>query len=361
MATIREILKKDGTSSFHVEIRLKGHPSERASFRNKSLAKKWIQDTESAIRDGRHFKTVESKKHTVGEMIEKFIKQWLSKYPHRQKKQASYLDWWNKKYGYLLLSDFTAAVIAEGRDQLLGGITRRGGLRNPSTCNRYLSALGKALTVAVKEWAWLEDSPMRNVTKPSEGEGRERFLSAAEADLLLQECRKSRNPNLLPIVSIALITGMRSSEITGLRWRDINFEQRSITLCRTKNGDRRVIPLTDEAVAIFHGCQVFGVSPDEFVFQSDRNVILKQKVSIREAFENAVVRSGIEHCRFHDLRHTAASNMAMSGATQGELMAILGHRSPNMTRRYAHYSQDHLKTVLDRVKSSENKNSKEKI
>ncbi len=350
MGTIRECVRKDGSSSYHAEVRLRGYPPQRASFRTRSLAKKWVQDVESGIRDGRHFRTAESKKHTVGEMIDRFITHWLIKYPSRQEKQKSLLIWWKQWCGHLLLADLTAAVIADGRDQLLNETTVRGGLRSPSTVNRYLSAFGKALTVAVKEWGWLEDNPIRNVSKPSESNGRERFLSFAEKDLLLQECRESRNPNLLPIVSLALITAMRFGEIIGLRWRDIDFEQRTVTLWRTKNGDRRVVPLTDEAASIFHGYLTFGDSLDELIFRSHRNTNTPQrKVSIREAFENALKRAGIKNFRFHDLRHTAASYMAMSGATQGELMAILGHRSPGMTRRYAHYSQQHLSKVLERT------------
>lgn len=358
MGTIRECVRKDGSSSYHAEVRLRGYPPQRASFRTRSLAKKWVQDVESGIRDGRHFKTVESKRHTVGEMIDRFISHWLVKFPARQEKQASLLKWWKHYCGNLLLADLTAAVIAEGRDQLLNETTIRGGLRNPSTVNRYLSALGKAITITVKEWGWLEENPMRNISKPSEGEGRERFLSLAEKDRLLQACQESRNPNLVPIVKLALITAMRFGEIAGLRWRDIDFQQRTITLLRTKNGDRRIIPLTDEAVSLFQECLTFGVPLDELVFRSQRNSSAQQKVSIREAFENAVERAGIKNFRFHDLRHTAASYMAMSGATQGELMAILGHRSPSMTRRYAHYSQGHLKNVLERAQDTSDKQKK---
>lgn len=349
MATIRESVRKDGTSSYHVEVRLKGHPHQRATFRTCSLAKKWVQNVESAIRDGRHFKTIESKRHTVGDMIEKFITQWLPKYPRRQEKQAQLLSWWKQCCGYLLLADLTTAVIADCRDQLLNENTVRGGLRSPSTVNRYLSAFGKVLNIAVKEWGWLEVSPMTNVTKPTEGEGRERFLSPSEKDQLLQACRESRNPNLLPMVSLALITAMRFGEIAGLHWRDIDFDQGTITLLRTKNGDRRVIPLTDEAASIFRECPTFRSPLNELVFRSQYDTGRQQKVSIREAFENAVERAGIKDFRFHDLRHTAASYMAMSGATQGELMAILGHRSPTMTRRYAHYSQEHLSRLLERT------------
>lgn len=68
MGTIREYKKEDGSTSYHAEIRLKGYPPQRESFRTRTLAKKWIQDTESSIRDGRHFRTAEAKKHTVKDL-----------------------------------------------------------------------------------------------------------------------------------------------------------------------------------------------------------------------------------------------------------------------------------------------------
>lgn len=138
-------------------------------------------------------------------------------------------------------------MIAELRDRLLSEVTVRKELRSPSTVNRYLSALGKVLTVCMKEWGWIEENPMHKVTKLREAPGRERFLSLKEKNRLLEACRQSRNSNLYPIVSLALITGMRFGEITGLRWGDVNFIQNTITIEKTKNGDRRIIPLLTSA------------------------------------------------------------------------------------------------------------------
>lgn len=360
MGTIRELTKKDGSKSFHAEVRLKGHPPQRGSFSTRTKAKQWIQDVESGIRDGRHFRTVEAKRHTVGEMIDRFINQWLPKFPQRCEKQTALLTWWKKQCGHLLLSDLTSAVIAECRDQLLSESTIRGNLRSPSTVNRYLSSLGKALIVAMKEWNWIEDNPMRKISKPSEGKGRERYLSLEEKERLLQECQASRNPNLFPMVALALITGMRFGELASLRWEDVDFDKLIITLWQTKNGDVRYVPLTQEAKKILYGCHTFQSSPNRgLIFQSERNQLGVQLISIRGAFESALQRANIKNFRFHDLRHTAASYMAMAGATQGELMAILGHRSPQMTRCYAHYSQDHLHKVLERTKQTFNINKGE--
>jgi hypothetical protein len=75
MGTIREITKRDGSVMHHAEIRLRGHPPQRQSFRTKTQAKKWIQDTEAAIRDGRYKGLSAARKHTVGELIDRFIEQ----------------------------------------------------------------------------------------------------------------------------------------------------------------------------------------------------------------------------------------------------------------------------------------------
>lgn len=165
MGTIREYTRRDGTTSYHAEVRLRGHPIQRETHRTKTLAKKWIQDTESAIRDGRHFKTVEAKRHTLGELIDCFILEWLPKYPKQILKQTALLTWWKLRLGHLLLADVTPAAIAGARDALLRETTLRKTLRSTSTVNRYLAALSKALSIAITEWGWLEDSPIKKVRK----------------------------------------------------------------------------------------------------------------------------------------------------------------------------------------------------
>ncbi|MCB1136853.1 MAG: site-specific integrase [Chlamydiia bacterium] len=349
MGSIRELKKKDGSRSYHAEVRVKGAAPQRATFRNKSLAKKWIQDTESAIRDGRHFRTNEARRRTLGELIERLITKWLPHYPRREKNQAALLTWWSRRYGHLLLSDFSPVVIAEARDWLLSTPTHRGQQRSASTVNRYLSAIGKALSIAEKEWQWIDRNPTRQVTRCSEGPSRERFRSPSEKQRLLAECKASRNANLLPMVRLSLITGMRLGEVQGLRWRDIDLIQGTITLWQTKNGDNRILPLTAEASEVLQSSPDRSSSPESLVFHTKGKLGEERPAVVRYAFERALGRAAIHDFRWHDLRHTAASYMAMSGATQGELMAILGHRSPAMTRRYAHYSQQHLGKVMERA------------
>lgn len=74
MATIQKRTIKDGSVSYRVQVRLKGHPTETASFDRLTDAKRWAGQTEAAIREGRHFKTTEAKKHTLAETIDRYIK-----------------------------------------------------------------------------------------------------------------------------------------------------------------------------------------------------------------------------------------------------------------------------------------------
>lgn len=349
MGTIREVPKKDGTVSYHAEVRMRGSQPQRASFRTRTLAKKWIQDIESSIRDGRHFRTSESKKHTVGELLDRFIDEWIPKSAKYQQKQTAHLIWWKEQIGHLILADLNPAQIVACRDKLLNGITCRKSHRSGGTVNRYLAGFSKALSIAVKEWGWIQENPMSKVTKPSENKSRERFLNEDEIKRLLCACKNSCNPYLLTIVQLALATGMRHGEIITLKWKDIDFSAKMIVLQETKNGDRRVIPLTNEVEEILKSSPTFGNSPHELIFKAIYNRRGAVVAKIRYAFANALKEAGIESFVFHDLRRTAASYMAMMGATQSELMTILGHRSPNMTRIYARFSQGHIANIMERT------------
>lgn len=348
MGTIRKYDKEDGTTTYHAEVRLKGHPKQRASFRTRTLAKKWIQDTESSIRDGRYFRTAEAKKHTVTDLIERFISKWLSQFPHRVVRQTAYLAWWKDRLGHLLLSDLSPAIIAEARDVLLSEKTPRGNIRSPSTVNRYLAAFSRALTIAMKEWGWLDDTPMRKVSKPAEGKGRNRLLSLEEKDRLMTACKESPSPHLFNIVSLALLTGMRQGEILTLTFENCDFYTKVITLENTKNGERRIIPITKAVEEILNSCKTSDIDSG-LVFKPSSSTNRSGIVDIYNAFRKALKQAEITDFRFHDLRHAAASYLAMNGATQGELMTILGHKSPSMTRRYAHYSQKHVANLMERM------------
>jgi len=114
MATISKRTSKNGTASYRVEVRLKGIPRQTATFARLTDAKKWAQQTESAIREGRHFKTVEAKRHTFAEMVDRYVREVLPRKPKSQAKQTQQLTWWKEQIGAYTLADYTPA---DRRDQ----------------------------------------------------------------------------------------------------------------------------------------------------------------------------------------------------------------------------------------------------
>lgn len=278
MGSIREVTKKNGDKSFHAEVRLRGFPSVRDSFRTRTQAKQWIQDTEAAIRDGRFKNQSKTRKHTVAELIEKFTTT-IPQHPIYYPKKVQLLNRWKEELGHLLLSELSAAHIAMVRNKLLAETTPKKSIRSPSTVNRYLTSFSKVLSVAVKEWEWLEENPMLKISKPKESRGRDRFLSKDEINRLLDACKLSTNPNLYPIVALAIFTAMRYGEIIHLKWEDIDFEQGFITLHHTKNGERRIIFITPEVASVLRGCTSYGNKGS--VFKSKRKSASALPLSIR--------------------------------------------------------------------------------
>ena len=355
MAAIESRISGDGKKAYRVKIRLKGYPPQTATFERLTDARKWAQQTESAIREGRHFKTTEAKRHTLAELIDRYSKDVLpGKRQGTAKNQVHHLAWWKEQLGTLALADLTPALLAEYRDKLANSVTVRHQQRSPATTkrspatvNRYLAALSHAFTIAVKEWQWLEDNPLRKVSKPKEARGRVRFLDDDERERLLQACRESSNPDLYPAVVLSLSTGARQQEIMALRWQQIDLAGSMIRLEQTKNGERRALPLAGHAASLVQErARVRRIATD-LLFPSKVNPT--QPIDLRTPWETALKQASINDFRWHDLRHSAASYLAMNGATLAEIAAVLGHKTLAMVQRYAHLSEQHTAAVVARM------------
>jgi integrase len=206
-----------------------------------------------------------------------------------------------------------------------------------------MAALSHVLTIASTELGWIPFNPMRGVKKLREAKERVRFLSDDERERLLTACRESRNRYLYPIVVLALSTAMRKEEIRQIRWKDVDLKRGTIVLHQTKNRERRSVPLAGKALKLLeelYGEQTAGA---QFVFPGKSP---SSPVDFRTAWDRALRHAGIQDFRFHDLRHSAASYLAMNGATLRELADILGHRSLEMVRRYSHLTEQHTAAIV---------------
>ena len=353
MATITLRTAKDGSKTYRVEVRLKGFPPQRATHARLTDARKWAAATEAAIREGRLFGTVEARRHTVADLIDRYTREVLpAKKAATREAQIPQLAWWREQIGAKTLADCTPALIAECRDTLAGTVSERRKTRlSPATVNRHLAALSHAFTVAVKEWGWVDDNPCRKVTKPNEPRGRVRFLSDDERERLLAACRASASPDLYPAVILALSTGARQQEIMGLRWPQVDLARRVATLHETKNGEVRLLPLAGPALDLLRERAKVRRLDTDLVFPGRKRQRdgTYRPVDLRTPFETALKRAEIADFHWHDLRHTAASYLAMNGASLAEIAEVLGHKTLAMVKRYAHLSEAHTASVVERM------------
>ena len=345
MAYIQERKTDDGKTHYRVQVRLRGYPTTTATFERKTDAKLWAQQTESAMHEGRHFKTAEAKKHTLSELVDRYIQNVIPTKPKNAAATTAQLQWWKSQIGHCLLSDLTPALIAEQRDKLLKGTTFKGTVRSPSTVVRYLAALSHALSIATKELGWLEDSPMRKVSKPKEPRGRVRFLDDQERIVLLQACKESSNPYLYIVVVIALSCGLRQGELMNLRWENIDLFKGRIVLHETKNGERRVVPLRGHALELLKSFSQTRLQNIGLLFPSKEDA--QKPMDLRFPWEKALKKAGIENYKFHDNRHSCASALLMNQASLPEIAEVLGHKTLAMVKRYSHLSETHTANVVE--------------
>lgn len=342
MASIEKRISSSGETSYRVKIRLKGYPTQTATFTKLSLAKEWVARTEIKIKDGKYISEIKAKKHLVSDVIDRYVKTVLVHKKSIKQDWNSQLNWWNNKIGQYTLADVTPSLISEMRDILLKENGSRGKPRSHATINRYLTTLQCVFSIAVKEWELLDINPFFRVKKLQEPRGRVRFLSKEEREKLLEECKKAENPYLYPAVIVALSTGARKMEVLGLKWADVDLEGERAVLHDTKNGERRGLSLIGEVKKLIEELYNNRKPKDVYVFSSMDG---KKPFDITRSWKNAIKRADIKDFRFHDLRHTTASYLAMQGKSSGELAEVLGHKTLQMVKRYAHLSDEHKKSL----------------
>jgi len=227
---------------------------------------------------------------------------------------------------------------------LASGGTYRNTQRSPATVVRYMAALSHAFTIAVNDWQWLEDSPMRKVKKLKESRGRVRFLDDGERTELLTACKESSNPWLYPCVILALSTGMRQGELMGLKWQDVNLKDGYLILHETKNGERRRVPLAGLGLELLREHAKVRRLDTDLLFPG--TVHKTKPIDLRKPFDTALKAAAITDFHWHDLRHCTASYLAMNGASLAEIAEVLGHKTLQMVKRYAHLSDGHVSNVV---------------
>lgn len=336
MASILKRRKKNGEYAYAVRIKQHGKVIITKTFSRLGDARLWAQKTEAELLNSEYFPERAHSGRTVKELMARYLEQEAA-HRKRPKEFAYYAKKWVDLLKNKTLSDIKPTDIARVRESLRAKYAA-------STVNKYLNVLNRACTLAVAEWGWMPSNPCQGVARSSEPKGRDRVLTTDERNRLLEACEQSENPRLKLFVLIALVCACRRGEVKTLKWSNVDLTNRILTLVETKNGETRSVAFPAFLADEFKRVRAMGLD-DVYVFGNGQG----QPEDYKKAWNGALKRAGIEGFRYHDLRHTAATNLAKSGATTLELAQITGHKTMQMLKRYTHLTENETRGPIERM------------
>ena len=315
---------------------------------------------------------IEAKKAARALTFEEFVREsyapWIMLHQKRPKETLRLLALGYPYFGNRKLPEIDAWVIERFRSARLKEV-------KPISVNHDLTALRAALNRAI-DWGLLKTNPMRTVKRSKvDSDAKVRYLTPEENQRLRnamnareEKKRKERDnfnqwrrergyeeypafgtyaDHLKPMVLLALNTGMRRGEMFNLKWSDVNFAGRILTVvgATAKSGKTRHIPLNDEAMAVLQEWHRQR-KESELVFPNSDGGRMD---NITTSWENLVRSAKVENFRFHDLRHDFASKLVMAGVDLNTVRELLGHSDIKMTLRYAHLAPEKLAAAVAKL------------
>jgi site-specific recombinase XerD len=305
----------------------------------KSLAQKAYEKRKTDIREGKFFP------EKLGQRRDMLFKDMAKLYleEHAKVNKRSYkTDLYSMRrllhaFGEKALSEIAVEDVERLKNRLGQEIA-------PATVNRHLALLSNLFTKAAKWKKTKAANPVREVEKFKENNGRVRYLTEEEESRL-----KSVFPEEhWPLVEVALHTGMRRGEQVNLKWRDVNFHTRTITIPRSKSGEMRHVRMNDRVLEILR--QLPSRLKSEWVFPSETGESpLDANNFINRVFTPAMRKAKISDFHWHDLRHTFASRLTMAGVDLRTVQELMGHKTITMTLRYSHLSPTHTLDAVNKL------------
>ncbi|MCM8772762.1 MAG: tyrosine-type recombinase/integrase [Candidatus Omnitrophica bacterium] len=319
--------------TWYIDVSYKGKRIREAVGKDKKLAITILKKKEIELIENRHLDIKRNAKVKFSDFSTYFLNTYSKVNKKSWKRDQLSINHLNKFFGSKFLYEITSKDIEEYKKKRL-----ETGIKT-STLNRELACLKTILNKAV-EWEYLKETPPK-IKLFKENNQRVRYLTENEAKTLID---LSPEP-LKGIIIIALNTGMRQGEILNLKWKDIDFKEKIITIWDTKSKEKRYIPINE---IVYNTLLNIDRNPEsEYVFYGEDP---KKPISgsyITHSFNRIVKKAGIKDFRFHDLRHTFASWLVMKGVNLKTIQELLGHKDQRMTLRYSHLSPEVKKEAVE--------------
>jgi len=327
---IQKRINGDGSIVYRAQVRVRGFPHVSETFTRKTDAKKWIEDTKTAIRGGTAVST-EAARTTLREVLKRYKREVTPRKKGADREEQRIDFWLLNPLSLRFLSALRGADFAKYRDE------RRAEGKAENTVRLELALISHVFEIARREWG-MEGlrNPIRNISMPSSSNKRERRVTPDEETALMAELMR-KGPYMEPLASLAIESAMRRGELLALTWADVDLAKGVARLHDTKNSEPRDVPLSVRAVVILKALprQLEDSSP---VFPLSAAFVTRE-------FRQACKTAGIENLHFHDLRHEAVSRICEK-LPMHEAMRVTGHKTPAMLMRYYHPRPEDLARKL---------------
>jgi integrase len=217
------------------------------------------------------------------------------------------------------------------------------------TINRELAALSHLFTKAL-EWGWLDKRPAV-IKRFQEDSGRIIYLTAEQAERLIEASKGDQNPQVYPFIVIGLETSMRRTEILSIRKEHVNTERRVIYIPLAKAGAREQ-PMTARLAAFLSDYMQTLPDSTPWLFPSPKSRT-GHTFDIRKAFRRVVAAAGLDPDIVvrHTLRHTAITHLVQAGVDLPTVQRISGHKTLSMVAKYSHQNGAHIQAAMDKLEA----------
>lgn len=340
-------IRKRG-ARWQARIQRRGEPEISRSFLLRSDAERWARQVEIALDNGTYQQQTELP--TLAELLERYRTD-VTPRKKGARREVQRLDLWAKDpLAGKRANTIRAADVAKYRDARLAAGAANGTIRLD------LALLSHVFTVARQEWGYEGlANPVATIRRPAPGKGRERRLQAGEIERVVAAML---HPEMPAVVSLAMETAMRLGELLSMRRERVQLERRIAVLEDSKNGERRVVPLstaaakTIEALPLRLDGRLFSLRSTQ-VTDLFRSAVKRA----RGAYEEEQREKGIGadalakdrtliDLHFHDLRHEAVSRLFEHGLDAMEVASVSGHKTLAMLKRYTHMRAENLARKL---------------
>lgn len=313
---------------------------------DRKLAQRIFENLKGKIAEGKWFEKLPGEDYTFTELMKKYLEEYseVNKRPSSIRREKFIINNLNGYFGNYYLTEITSSRISQYK------VLRRKQGVSSRTVNHELAIMSHAFNVAIKDWEWIKENPVRNVSREKVRNTMERWLTFEEQEKLI----KVSPQWLQDIILFAVNTGFRQSEILDLKWQQIDFSRKTITIFEQKNQEVDTLPLNENASAVLYKRKKVATDQTEYVFP---NTIDERKGNreLITAFHKALKKAEIKNFRFHDLRHTFATRLVRNGVDLYTVQKLGRWKTISMVTRYGHHNTESLRDGIRKIDSADGK------